>query len=387
MKQINELRIFLASPSDVEVERAIVYEVLSELNNTFGTPHGISLKLINWELYSFPAIGTDPQDVINNQLPMDYDVFVCIFWTRIGTPTSRSKSGTIEEFENALSKIENGEDVEIMGFFKTEPPLSLKDLNEQFLEVRQLQKDFGKTCLYKEFTSTEKFKEVFRISFSNYLNKKYSKLTKKQNSIPMVPSKIEIGNERRNEIYLKLKSLNLENTQNADFFDTLEVIADKSNELTISLESISRNMEELTKKVVSKTEEMNFVNRISDTKLRFQKSKTIANQLANELDVISDNYDVFIPDFKEHYKDLIQSFIKIFTEYEKYMSEKEKMIKTDLISSIDGAIESLTDLLVEMDKVPKITSKYGQAHIRQMKLLKDLVEELLYGRELLDQIE
>jgi len=31
MKQISELRIFLASPSDVEVERTMVKEVIDEL--------------------------------------------------------------------------------------------------------------------------------------------------------------------------------------------------------------------------------------------------------------------------------------------------------------------------------------------------------------------
>ena len=69
------------------------------------------------------------------------------------------------------------------------------------------------------------------------------------------------------------------------------------------------------------------------------------------------------------------------------MSDADKESKIFLLTNIDEACMSLTDLLVEMDKVPKITSKYGQASIRQMKLLKELVEEILFGRELLDQIE
>ncbi len=387
MKQINELRIFLASPGDVQVERTIVQEVLSELNITYGTPNGINLKLVNWENYSYPSIGEDPQDVINSQLPFDYDVFICLFWTKIGTPTKRSKSGTIEELEIALKKKENGENVEIMGYFKTESPGSLNELTEQYFEVKKLQKDFGKNCLYKEFTSTDKFKEIFRINFTNYLNNRFSKLQKQKKTLPSVKSNLEIGNKKRNEIYAKLKSLNLDQVVNKELLDTMEIITDKSNEMTIVLNALTNNMNEMSEKVSAKTEELNVINQISDNRLRLKKSKIVANQLANELDVISDKYEVYIPDFKDHYIDLVHSFVNLYSNYEKYMSKEDKNVKTELIESIDSSIESLTDLLVEMDKVPKITSKYGQAQIRQMKLLKVLVEEILFGRELMDQIE
>lgn len=387
MKQITELRIFLASPGDVEVERTMVREVLDELNVTYGTPNGISLKLVNWEDYSFPGIGDDPQDVVNNQLPFDYDVFLCIFWTRIGTPTKRAKSGTLEELEIAREKKKNGENIEIMGYFKTEGPASTKDIDEQFFEVQKLQKEFGKDCLYKEFASTNKFSDIFRMNFTNYLNQKFSNLAKPENLLPAIKPKIEIGNPKRNEIYAKLKSLNLELIENTDLIDTMEVVTNKSNELTIVLSDISSTMNELTAKVSKKADELKVVNNITDTRLKLSKRKIIVNQLANELDVISDKYELYVPEFKEHYVELVNSYIDLYTRYEKYMSDADKDSKMILLNNIDEASMSLADLLVEMDKVPKITSKYGQASIRQMKILKELVEEILFGRELLDQIE
>ncbi|MGB4849843.1 MAG: hypothetical protein WBP41_18095, partial [Saprospiraceae bacterium] len=366
MKTVTELRIFLASPRDVEVERTIVQEVITELNITYGTPNHIVLKLVNWEQYSFPAIGEDPQDVINNQLPFDYDVFLCIFWTRIGSRTQRADSGTIEELEIAREKRSNGENIEIMGYFKTEPPSSLKDLSEQYFQVRKLQEDFGKDCLYKEFTSTDKFKEIFRISFTNYLNSKFSNPPKESNTLPIIKPSIEVGNPRRNEIKAKLKSLNLDPSDNSDLLDAVDIITEKSNELVIVLSDITENMNEMTNKITARTEELIAVNRISDVKLKIKKGKVIANNLANELDVISDKYEVYIPDFKDNYLELIHNFITVYSKYEAFMPDKNKEAKNDLILSIDGAIESLTDLLLQMDTVPKITSKYGQAQIRQM---------------------
>jgi len=387
MKQVTELRIFLASPSDVEVERTIVQEVLAELNITYGTPNGIVLKLVNWEQYSFPGIGEDPQDVINNQLPFDYDVFLCIFWTRIGSRTQRAESGTLEELEIARAKRISGENIEIMGYFKTEPPSSLKDLSEQYFQVRKLQEDFGKDCLYKEFTSTDKFKEIFRINFTNYLNSKFKYHLNERNALPIINPPIEIGNTKRNEIRAKLNSLNLEAKDDSDLLEAVDIITEKSNELVIILSDITENMNEMTNKINAKTEELNVVNKISDVKLKLKRGKIIANLLANELEVISDKYEVYIPEFKENYLELVHKFISVYTQYESYMSDDISAAKNDLIVSIDGSIESLTDLLLQMDSVPKITSKYGQAQIRQMKLLKGLVEEILFGRELLDQIE
>lgn len=389
MKQITELRIFLASPGDVDVERTIVKEVIDEINITYGTPNGISIKLVNWENYSFPAMGDDPQDVINNQLPFDYDVFLCIFWTRIGTATNRARSGTVEELETALRKREAGEDIEIMGYFKTEPPSSLKDITEQYFEVRKLQKEFGENCLYKEYTATEKFQDIFRIHFTQYLNQKFSYLEKSKKLIAVAPVQppIEIGNEKRNEIYKKLNSLNLDASVDTAVYDTLEIITDKSSELTIVLDDISSTMNELSEKVSSRTAELNTINNISDTRLKIKKRKIIVNQLANELDVISDKYELYVPEFKNHYLELINSYVSLYSKYEKYLSETDRETKSNLITTIDEAIEALTDLLVEMDSVPKVTSKYGQAQIRQMKLLKELVDEILFGRELLDQIE
>ncbi len=275
----------------------------------------------------------------------------------------------------------------IFGYFKTEPPSSLKDLSEQYFQVRKLQEDFGKDCLYKEFTSTEKFKEIFRINFTHFLNNKFKNHSNERNTLPVINTPIEIGNPKRNEIKAKLNSLNLVAKDDSNLLDAVDIITEKSNELVIILSDITENMNSMTNKITSRTEEMNVINKISDVKLKLKKAKINANQLANELEVISDKYEVYIPDFKENYLDLVHKFISVYTQYQTYMSDAISAAKNDLISTIDESIESVTDLLVQMDSVPKITSKYGQAQIRQMKLLKGLVEEILFGRELLDQIE
>lgn len=120
MKEIKQIQVFLASPGDVSNERQIVEETIEELNLTWGKPNNYNLYLETWEKSSYPGMGLDGQETINRQLNFDFDVFICIFWKKLGTPTGRAESGTIEELEIALKKRKTNPQIEIMGYFKEE---------------------------------------------------------------------------------------------------------------------------------------------------------------------------------------------------------------------------------------------------------------------------
>jgi hypothetical protein len=55
---------------------------------------------------------------------------IALFWTRIGTETARSVSGSVEEYERALERHRRGEPIEIGIYFKMSPP-SLVGFNPQ----------------------------------------------------------------------------------------------------------------------------------------------------------------------------------------------------------------------------------------------------------------
>ena len=86
----NLVRIFIASPSDVQKERGIADTVVNELNTTIGDTYNIRLETKKWENNTYPAIGEYPQDVINEQIG-DYDIFVGIMKHKFGSPTLTTK--------------------------------------------------------------------------------------------------------------------------------------------------------------------------------------------------------------------------------------------------------------------------------------------------------
>ncbi|MBE6609370.1 MAG: NUDIX domain-containing protein [Ruminococcaceae bacterium] len=111
------LKIFLASPMDLEKERALFRDVIDSINKNEAAAQNAELQLICWENNTRPGLNEDAQAVVNSQLRGDYDVFVCMFRDRVGTPTNRTISGTVEEYERARLKKLKNEDLEIMAYF------------------------------------------------------------------------------------------------------------------------------------------------------------------------------------------------------------------------------------------------------------------------------
>ena len=96
------VKVMIASPGDVSTERQQVREVLSEWNSIHSEDRGLVLLPIGWETHSTPELGDRPQATINKQVLADCDLLIAMFWTRIGTPTGASISGTVEEIQEHL---------------------------------------------------------------------------------------------------------------------------------------------------------------------------------------------------------------------------------------------------------------------------------------------
>jgi hypothetical protein len=90
-------RILLASPSDVIEEFPLIMEVVADWNVQHGDRVRIRLELVNWRTHSHPAAGTRPQALINRQFADRADIVIAVFWKKLGSPTGKADSGTVEE--------------------------------------------------------------------------------------------------------------------------------------------------------------------------------------------------------------------------------------------------------------------------------------------------
>lgn len=159
------LKVFLASPNDVVEEREALARLVRDINDVlaFLAPErGLSLELVRYETHAYPDVG-QPQEVINRQIPLDYDIFVGVMWRRCGTPTASSPSGTIEEFRRAYDKRSHSHLPRIMFYF-CEQLIPIPDATEleQLKEVVKFRDELVKVGLTWTYPSHAEFTEHVR---------------------------------------------------------------------------------------------------------------------------------------------------------------------------------------------------------------------------------
>jgi hypothetical protein len=154
------ITVMIASPGDVQQERRFIRDVIHNWNDLNARDRGCVLLPVGWETHSAPALGERPQQLINERVLRDCDLLVGVFWTRLGTPTGESASGTVEEIEKHLAAGKPA-----MVYFSEQPvaPESL-DLN-QYAALQE----FKSWCLSKGLISTYQDVVDFRESFTRHL--------------------------------------------------------------------------------------------------------------------------------------------------------------------------------------------------------------------------
>ena len=144
------LNVLIASPSDVQAERQAISEVLYEWNALHAEETGRVLLPVKWESHSAPAMGSRPQDIINNQVVKNCDMLIGAFWTRLGSSTGVEESGTVEEIKYFLKQ-----DRPVMLYY-SEAPFERKKV-----DLTQLQRldDFKKSIrdkgIQEEYSSID----------------------------------------------------------------------------------------------------------------------------------------------------------------------------------------------------------------------------------------
>jgi hypothetical protein len=161
-----KIRIFVASPSDVQAEREQLAKVINELNLTItalAPEKRVLLELVRWETHVVPSLGSDAQDVVNQQIG-EYDVFVGILWKRMGTPTAVATSGTEEEFNRAYRVWQSNRTLPILLYFCQRPfPLPrLREEVDQLGKVVDFRTKVSAMGLVADYSDHDQFADIIR---------------------------------------------------------------------------------------------------------------------------------------------------------------------------------------------------------------------------------
>ncbi len=109
---------------------------------------------VSWETHTSPEQGVRAQALINSRVLKDCDLLIGVFWTRLGTPTGKAPSGTVEEIHE---HIKDGKPAMIYFSSKPVPPQNLDQ--EQFNALQAFKSQCEKDGLIEQFKDTIEFKE------------------------------------------------------------------------------------------------------------------------------------------------------------------------------------------------------------------------------------
>lgn len=159
------VRIFVGSPSGLDIERQTAKRIVDEINQSHSDHWGCQLKLIGWE-ETFPGYRR-AQSLINQDLD-SCDYFIGLVWNHWGSKPddgdSKYTSGFHEEFERAKERTENGLMKNISLFFKQIPEVQLKDMGPSVAQVIAFKQECisRRKPLFKEFKEATDFERQLR---------------------------------------------------------------------------------------------------------------------------------------------------------------------------------------------------------------------------------
>ena len=423
---ITNLRVFVASPSDVKEERDKLDLIIKEVNLTAGIFTNISLELIRWEKDITPDIGEDPQDVVNKQTPADFEIFIGIFWKEIGSPTARAESGTIEEFERTKRRYDsNSENVRIMLYFKESPPEKMSDIDpEKLRKVREFKERVSSDgAFYREFTSIDDFAQNIKMDLlkitkewnqsdpineipvpednheSNDFETEEQKgkseeergelvdiIDIKQNDVEVHNS--ESGNVCENDLfgfdkpgYIHTEGINAEEYGMLDWEDRFSEDMDSLVEVIARMNPL---VTQIGTQMQRKTAELNSImSQVNTRHLHGNELKRHRYKLRQNIRSISESMDHFViqmdlevKPFKLHLEKGISAFISYHTIFTEINDDSEEInsIADQLIIPLNGVLDSMNGFYGSLADLPKLTSELNRSKKEAMRVIQEIID-------------
>lgn len=362
---ITNLRVFVASPSDVKDERSILEQVVAELNKIPGNRLNIRYELVKWETDSFPGFGEDAQSVINEEIGDDYDVFIGILAKKFGTKTNRSESGTEEEFQRAYERAQiYPSSIRIMIYFN-DYPVSPSELDlEEYKKINSFRGRIGQQGVYYWlYKKTEDFEKIIRMHLGSVMED-FSVGKWGSNSATTFTQKSQIDT-----------SLPIEEEEG--FFDHILNSVENFNSATESINRIGTLMKDLTSKTKENTAEI----RDSPKPISANNAKTLVNKQAILWENFTQKVEAELPILSSNFRSGIDSYTKSAQLQQDFNNKDKKQVKAGLIviqkyiPIIASAQENTQKFKDAVQETPRLTKELIQAKRRLISLLDKLIEE------------
>ncbi|MFI2133046.1 DUF4062 domain-containing protein [Lysinibacillus fusiformis] len=150
------LRVFIASPSDVSKERDEIEQAIFKWNTRYAVDMQVVLLPERWENVAPTHSGSDPQQILNEQLVNGCDILIGVFWTKLGSATANYPSGTLEEIEIFIQQ-----EKEVMIYF-VDKDLKWGEDYPELKKVLDYKREYQGKGLYNQYDQTKIVDHLYR---------------------------------------------------------------------------------------------------------------------------------------------------------------------------------------------------------------------------------
>ena len=359
---MEEYRIFIGSPSDVQEEREIIEDIINEMNYLYETLDIPKLKLISLKTDVRSKIGNiEGQSVIDKQIDGKYNVFIGILWKKFGTKTENYDSGTEQEFYNAFSKYEeNPKSMEIMFYFCEKTPEFSEIDGEQLALVQKFRRTLeDNKGLYKTYSTIEEFEKTIKNDL---------KLLVTERNIVFEDS----GNDELEE-------------ENDGLIDLVEKFEDNFNDATLEMKYLTIDILQAGKDLTALNEQNKDANNRDIMKKYFNSVSVPINEL-------SENVDSRGTTIVTHLNEGIDTFNSIIDIHGDFILNNDEIKKNEksmneCYDSIEELNKSIIDLLNIMRPIKPITTKFSRSKKKLEKSLNTFLTRLTAIQKVIKESE
>lgn len=374
------LSVFVASPNDVSEERDTVDQIVNEINSAHARRTGVRFEVLRWERDVSPAAGKDPQAIVNDQIPRDYDVFLGILWNRLGSPTNRADSGTVEEYELAKERFDRDPNsIHLMLYCKDAPPATMDGFDpDQYKKVVEFRKRIEKEVFYRKFVGGDDFANSIRIDLT--------KLIYEAASVHGGAAVDAAATEQTGRASIDDGACLLEGDEEEGYFELTEAFEEEMEFLGATLTRMSESIADMGTSMNGRTEEITALNPSVDGKnlSRNERQKFraeasgIIKQSAKDMDIFVRRMKQDIPLFRRHLDKSISAFTKAVPIYLELNDGEDKEGLKDTIGS---SLNAMTEMLKAMEKfrdtvdaLPRIATSLNRSRRETKGVLQEVVE-------------
>jgi HEAT repeat protein len=157
------LVVFIASPGDLDPERAVVHDEVTAASNV-ASRHGVQIEPFQWEDGVTPGYSPRVQERLS-RVARTAELTIVMFWHRLGSAASfeSSETGTMEELRVAGEQVARGWADDVFVYFKqAPPPIGASPGDVQAVREFRAKLHAGKQLLTADFQDVTDFRTRLR---------------------------------------------------------------------------------------------------------------------------------------------------------------------------------------------------------------------------------